>query len=78
MRHLRVESWVVPCPAKVGTVALGAVVREDFVCGEIAKLARQEERQPFIKDNMLVSSDGELASTVEQPLVLFKLLTIHE
>ena len=75
MWHLWVDSLVIAKPVKVGTVAYGAVVRVG-IHDTFRVLARQEERQPFIIDNVLVSSDGELASTVEQPLVLFKLLNL--
>ena len=70
MSNLRVDCRVVPSPVEVGTVAfVGCVVDRS-----IGEPAGKEDGQPLVVDDMLVGGDGELPSTVEQPLVLLILL----
>ena len=68
VRDLRVNGLVVAAAVKVSTVSLRGNVGV-LVASDCFILARKEERKPFIVDDTLVCGGGELASTVEQPLV---------
>ena len=66
MGYLWIDGWVVTSPTKVETVALSlGIGKEHF----IRELARDEKREPLAVDNMLVSSNRQLSSTIEEPLV---------
>ena len=70
MSNLRVDCRVVPSPAEVGTVALvGCIINRS-----IGEPAGKEDGQPLVVDDVLVGGDGELTSTVKQPLILLVLL----
>ncbi len=68
MCYLRVDGLVVAGPRTISTIAriVVVVVRADIYG---TKSAWEELRQPFVDHNVLVGGNGELASTVEQPLV---------
>jgi hypothetical protein len=67
--NLRVDSPIVTIPSKEGTVSSCLVVRGECTI-RFFKHAWNKSRQPFIIDNVLVGSDCELASTVEQELII--------
>ena len=68
--NLRVDCRVVPSPVEVGTVAfVGCIIN-----WSIGEPAGKEDGQPLVVDNVLVGGDGELTSSVKQPLVLLILL----
>ena len=72
MRNLRIDGWVIARPRAIGTVSSCVAVRIKILCGaHVRILARQEVRQPVVKHNVLVGGNGELASSVEDPLVFF-------
>jgi len=68
---LGVDGLVVAGPGTVGTVARVVIV---VVLADVygTKSAWEELRQPFIDHDVLVSGDGELTSSVEQPLVFLR------
>jgi len=66
--NLGVDGLVVTSPVEVGTVSRCCLVRRELL---ILKLGGEEQRKPLVIDNVLVSGNGELTSTVEQPLVFF-------
>ncbi len=68
VRDLGVDGLVVTSPGGIGAVSQRVVVWEHLA---VREFARQEKRKPLVVDNVLVGGDGELASTVEQPLVFF-------
>ena len=68
VRDLRVNGLVVASPVEISTVSRSHVIRV-VIWIPFGELHREKARKPFIKDDVLVCSDGELASTVEQPLV---------
>ena len=69
--NLRVDGWIVAGPWGKGTISRIRVVVVLADPNGIV-FAREKLRQPLIDDNVLVSSNGELAGTVEQPLVFFR------
>ena len=66
--NLRIDSRVVPSAVKVKTVTLCHCIVSE---GAIGELSWDENGEPFIVHNVLVSSDSQLASTVVKPLILF-------
>ena len=73
--NLRINCRVVPSPVKVGAISSVHGVR-DLLTTIVNELARKENRQPLVIDNVLVGGDGELACTVEQPLIFFSKMVI--
>ena len=71
VRNLRIDGWIVAGTWTEGTVPKCIIVR---VCINTNStiFARQELRQPFVVYNVLIGSNGKLASTVEKPLVFFR------
>ena len=65
MGNLGINGLVVASPTSIGTVSRCIVIGN---CQKL-KFARKEERQPLIKHNVLVGGNGELASTIEHPLI---------
>ena len=74
--NLRIDCRVVPSPVEVCTVATIRFVR-DLPSTVIDKLARNKNGHPLIVDNVLVSGNGELSGTVEQPLIINSKITRH-
>ena len=67
MGNLWIDCRVVPSPIEIQTVAICRGVRRETIW----QLARDEDGEPLVINNVLVGGNCELTGTVIEPLIIF-------